>query len=341
MLAEFQTEEVFAEVEISPAEQFRQQWNQQPGPIPFWKQKNVIDQNAELMPYAGVVPISGWANPRMFALQGLVLVAFVVSCFNWYSTRQSGKLEDQIVALRAQTQKEVKRQTEIMEATQAEIKRISNSGKNVFKLHMAETPITREQALQELNNSLDQGRASVAQYRQRAAAQENDLLAVQSASTIAYSGTPLVFSLAIMMAAGLVLSGVQKDYPKNRQSRRAGDYFLYFATAQGLWPNLVFLAFLHLALSGAAYGLGDTFESLGPVFWTVFWAGFAFLVLRYFVMVSRDMHKALQMRAPVNEWGFDNRILLRISAGFLTMFVCLEASFLSLCYFLYLAGRRG
>jgi hypothetical protein len=142
------------------------------------------------------------------------------------------------------------------------------------------------------------------------------------------------------MAAGLVLAGVQKDYPRNHQSRRAGDYYLYFATAQGLWPNLVFLVFLHFALSGAAYGLSNVFDAFGPVFWIVYCAGLAFLLLRYFVVVARDMYRVMQLRLPVNEWSLDNRILVRITAAFLSMFICLEAAFLSVCYFLYLGMKR-
>jgi hypothetical protein len=341
MLAhQYQDDQAYSEIEISPAEQFRQQWNQQPGPIPFWKQKNVIDQNAELVVYAGTFPLSGWANPRAFALQGLVLVAMVVCSLNWYFTAHSGPLQDQIDAHRAQTQKEVKRESEIMEATQAEIHRISSSAKNVFNLHMSSTPLTRQQALQELETSLEDSRKTLDQYKQRAALKEQDLKASQAVATIAYSGTPLMFSLALMMAAGMVLGGVQKDYPKNRQARRAGDFYLYFATAQGLWPNLVFLAFLHFALSGASYGLDNLFQSVGPIFWIVFWAGFGFLVQRYFVMVARDMHRVMQMRLPVNEWALDNKILLRITSSVLVMFFCLEASFISICYFLLLAYKR-
>ena len=341
MLAQqYQDEQVFSELEISPAEQFRQQWNQQSGPIPFWKQKTVIDQNAELVVYAGTIPLSGWASPRAFALQGLVLVAALLCAGNWYFTRQSGPLQDQIDAHRAQTQQEVKRESEIMEATQAEIRRISNSAKNVFNLHMSSTPLTRQQALQELQTSLEDSRKTLDQYKQRAALKEQDLRASQSVAVIAYSGTPLMFSLALMMAAGMVLGGVQKDYPKNRQARRAGDYYLYFATSEGLWPNLGLVAILHVALSGAAYGLGNFFESAGPVFWTAFWAGFGYLVLRYFVVVAGNMYRVLQLRLPVSDWSFDNKILVRITTSFLAMFVCLEAAYLSLCYFLFLAMKK-
>jgi hypothetical protein len=107
-----------------------------------------------------------------------------------------------------------------------------------------------------------------------------------------------------------------------------------------LWPNLVFLVFLHFALSGAAYGLSNVFDAFGPVFWIVYCAGLAFLLLRYFVVVARDMYRVMQLRLPVNEWSLDNRILVRITAAFLSMFICLEAAFLSVCYFLYLGMKR-
>src|SRR6185437_10941369 len=78
------------------------------------------------------------------------------------------------------------------------------------------------------------------------------------------------------------------------------------------WPNLVLLIFLHVALSRSAYGLSGVFESVGPLFWVVFFIGFYFLLLRYFVVVARDMYSAMQIRRPANEWGLENRMLLRI-----------------------------
>src|SRR5262245_60369125 len=67
MELEAQAEQVFEQAELSPLELFQQQWRQQPGFIPFVKQRNVIDQNAELLPYAGVFSLRGWASPRAFA----------------------------------------------------------------------------------------------------------------------------------------------------------------------------------------------------------------------------------------------------------------------------------
>ena len=119
---------------LTPQDQLRFQWRQQTGFLPFIRQKNVIDQNAGLVAQAAIVALPGWTSPRMFALQGLVLVAVIASLANWGITRHAGRLEEQIVALQANVQTETRRQEEIIAATEAEIRRISNSGKAMFKL---------------------------------------------------------------------------------------------------------------------------------------------------------------------------------------------------------------
>jgi hypothetical protein len=333
-------EQVSSQAQLAPLDELRRLWRQQPGSIPFLRQKNVIDQNAELVPFAATAGLPGWITPGLFALQGLVLIAVIASCLNWQMTRHSGKLEDEIIALQVSVQTEVKRQEEIIAATQAEIKRISNSVKPSFNLHLSATPLTREQALAALNSSLEETQTSEEQYKQKMAARERNLRARQSAQAIANSGSPLIFALALLLAAGIFSKGAQKEFSRNRQARRLADCYLYFVTAEGLWPNLVLLAFLHVALSGNAYGLSGLFLSVGPLFWVVFWIGFYFLLLRYFVMVSRDLYRALQVRVPANEWGFDNRILLRVHNSFLVVFVGLEAAFLGLCYAFYIAQNR-
>ena len=114
------------------------------------------------------------------------------------------------------------------------------------------------------------------------------------------------------------------------------DYYLYFITADGLWPNLVLLGFLFVALSGSDYGLSGMFSSVGPLFWVVFWIGFYCLLLHFFVMTARGLYRAMQARPPASEWGFDNRLLFRIHNSFFIVFAGLEAVFLALCYGFYL-----
>src|ERR1041385_1996200 len=141
------------------------------------------------------------------------------------------------------------------------------------------------------------------------AVRERNLRRRQSALAIANAGSPLIFSLALLMAAGLFSKGAQKSFPRNRHARNLADYYLYFVTAEGLWPNLVLLAFLFVALSGSDYGLTSLFSGVGPLFWVVFWIGFYLLLLRFFVMVARDLYRAMQAHSPVREWSFDHRLL--------------------------------
>src|ERR1700759_509984 len=150
----YQAEEVVSEEQLTPQDQLRMQRRQQSGSIPFIRQKNVIDQGAELVPYAATAGLQGWSTPGLFALQGLVLIAAIWSGLNWQFTRHSGKMEDEITALQATVQAEVTRQEEIISATEAEIRRISNSPKPTFKLHLSPETLTREQALTALNSSL-------------------------------------------------------------------------------------------------------------------------------------------------------------------------------------------
>jgi len=333
METELQNESVFAEAELSPADLLRQQWKQQPGFIPFVRQKNVIDQNAELLPYAGIISLPGWASPRAFAFQGLVLIAVVLSFLNWYETQDRGKLQEERNALQANLVEENHRQQGIMAAARAEQKRILASPRSVVWKN-----VPREEALAQIDSSLEDSRKSLELSQAKAAAREKELRAQQRAETIVRSAAPLLFSVALMLAAGLVAGGIKRDYPRS-SVRSAGDYYLYFATAYGFWPNLVFLLFLHFALSGNAYGLTGFSETVGPLFWVLFWAGFYFLLVRYLGAVARDMYIALQIRPPASEWSLGNKMLLRLHNSFLMAFVVSEAAFLSLMYFFYLAGK--
>jgi hypothetical protein len=337
----YHDEAVLSEAQLTPQDQLRLQWQQQPGFMPLIRQKNVIDQNAELVPYAAVAGLSEWISPGLFALQGLVLIAVIAAGLNWQMTRHSGKLEEEITALQASSRLEIKRQEEIIAATQAEIRRISSSPNSSFKLHISATPMTRGQALTALNSSLEDSRTSEEQYRQDMAARERNLRARQSTMAIVNSGSPLIFSLALFLAAGLFSQGAEKQFPRNRHARNLADYYLYFITAEGLWPNIVLLGFLFVALSGGDYGLTGLFLSVGPLFWVVFWLGFYFLLLRFFMMAARGLYRAMQSRPPANEWGFDNRLLFRIHNSFFVVFAGLEAVFLALCYGFYLLQNHA
>jgi hypothetical protein len=322
------------EAELSPVEMFRLRWRQQPGAIPLLRQKSMIDQHAELLPYAAVVSPRDWTSPLVFACQGLLAAALLLCLINWYETHDRGQLQDEILSLRANVQVEAQRQQGVVDASLAETKRILSSPKSIVWKN-----VPRAEALQQLENVREDSHKSLEQYKQRMGERENELRARQRAEAVANSGTPLVFSLALMLAAGLLATGVRSDYPKSNV-RAAGDYYLYFATASGFWPNLILVVLLHIALSGTAYGLASFSNTVGPLFWVVFWIGFYAILLRYFAGVAQGMYKVMQIRPPAGEWSLDNKVLVRINTSFLLMFVALEAVFLGGAYVVYLVSRR-
>jgi hypothetical protein len=322
------------EVQLSPLDQLRALWQRQAGFIPFVKQKRVIEDSPELLPYASSSTLSGWASPRAFAMQGLVVVAGIVAFITWFSTRDAGKIQEQIVALRAEVQAETKRQQGIMDAAAAERKRILTSPKSIVW-----KTVPREQALQETESAIEDSRKSLEEFKQRKVEQEIELQSRQRAEAIMNSGTPLIFTLALVFAAGLVAGGARRDYPK-ANVRAAGDYYLYFATTGGLWLNLVFLLLMNLALSGESYGMAGFSETVGPLFWILLWIGFYVLLVWYLAGVARSMYKVMQIRPPASEWSLDNRLLVRIHNSFLLMFAMLEVMFLSGAYLVYVVSRR-
>jgi hypothetical protein len=322
------------ELELSPLDQLRALWRRQAGFMPFVKQVRMIEDSPELLPYASSSALPGWASPRTFAMEGLVVVAVLVAFLNWYNTRDSGRLQDQIVALRADVVAETKRQQGIMDAAAAERKKITASPKAIVW-----KTVPREEALRQTQSSIEDSRKSLEEFKQKAAGQEIDLQARQRAEAVLNSGSPLMFTLALVLGAGLVAGGARRDYPR-ANVRAAGDYYLYFATTGGLWLNLVFLVFMNFALSGRSWGVTGFSETVGPLFWIVFWIGFYVLLVWYFAGVARTMYKAMQIRPPASEWSLGNKLLVRIHNSFLLMFITLEAMFLSGAYLVYLFSRR-
>lgn len=325
--------------ELSPADQLRMQWTNQPGPA-LIRQKSVIARCPELLSYVSMASLKGWNWPYAFAFQGLAIAAIAISLLNWYATHDNGRLHEEIARLQASTQTEIERQQGVTDATNAEISRISHSRSQVFKLQMSQGLLTREQALAELNATLAESHSSLEQFKQRMAEQERELRARENALAIARSGVPLLFCLALLLCAGGVRKSILGDNSRSRLARNSGDFFLYFATAEGMLLNVPVLILAHLMLSGGSYGLSDFFEAVGPLFQVVFWLAMYALMLRYFVGIARGMHKALQLRLPSSEWSPENRILLHIHNNFFAVLAVLEGSFLAACYVLYHMDKR-
>ncbi|HLW52043.1 MAG TPA: hypothetical protein VKW06_04285 [Candidatus Angelobacter sp.] len=331
MEIELQNEVQETERELSPQEHLRALWNQQTG-IPFWRQKSTAYLRPELLPYASVVHIRGWSSPRAFALQGLAVAAILLSLINWYATHDAGPRRDQIQALHSDLETETARQQGIMDATQRERNRIAKSNQ-VFK------SLSKEEAVRQMDASIEDSKKSLEEFAAKNAEKEKELYATQQAEAVANSGTPLVFSLALVFAAGWIAAGLRRDFPRGNV-RAAGDLYLYLATAEGIWFNLVFLVLLHFALSGNAYGLTGFSSTIGPLFWLLFWVAFYLLFVRYLGLVSRDMYKAMQIPSPGSGWNPENRMLMRLHNSFLIVFAALEIMFLSLSYLFYVIMRR-
>lgn len=325
--------------ELSPADQLRLQWTNQPGPA-LIRQKSVIERCPELLSHVSMASLKGWNWPYAFAFQGLLIVGIVLSLLNWYVTHDSGRLQEEIAGLQASTQTEVQRQQGITDATNAEISRITHSRSQVFKLQMSQGLLTREQALAELNATLADSHSSLEQFKRRMTQQERELRAKENALAIARSGVPLLFCLALLLCAGGVRRSIQSDNSRTRLARSSGDFFLYFATAEGMLLIIPMLISAHLILSGGSYGLSGFFETVGPLFQVAFWVCFYALVLRYFVGIARGMNKAMQLRPPASEWSPENRILLHIHNNFFAVLAVLEGSFLAACYLLYHIDKR-
>lgn len=337
---ELQAAEVLSEEPVlSPAELLKAQWTQQSG-LAFLRQRSLIVRSPEMLQMADSAGLRGWLSPRAFALQGLLIASLALSLLAWTITHSSGPLQDQITALHADTQEELKRQQGVMDAMQAEVHRVEVSSHSQFRVAGSDGLLPKEEALQKLNALLDDAKKSKQDYLRQQQIKENELAARQSALALAHSVAPFIFSLSLMLAAALVGAGIRRDYRKSPTSLLAEEFYLYFVTAEGLLPGLVILILLHFALSGPALGFTRLFDSLGPIFWIVFWIGFYVLAGRIFLMVARNLYRSLQIRPPANEYDLGNKMLVRIHNGFWMVFLTLEAVVMLLCYLYYLAASR-
>ncbi|HLJ86467.1 MAG TPA: hypothetical protein VKZ53_06565 [Candidatus Angelobacter sp.] len=334
---EYQAEQEFIEVR-SPIDRFKELWGQQSGPINFLRQCNLVVQNAELLQYAEFARIRGWTQPLMFALQGLVLTAFLMSAMNLWLTRDRGKQIDQIAALHVDLQAEIKRQQEVRDAAQAEITRVEKSKAPGIKLE-AGVVLSHEDAIKQHNSIIEDSLKSEQEYKYKSALRERELHATADALALAHSGTPLIFALALLFAAQIFQVAVQKDYRKFNLTKHAGDFYLYFVVGRGLWYVLGMIALLHLALSGVSYGMGGFFENLGPLGAIVFWLGLYALLVYTFYLISQDLYRALHMRAPVQAASPENRLLLHMHNSFWIVFAVFEVALLGLSYGCYLLER--
>lgn len=332
---ETSVESEFIEVK-SPIDRFKEQWEKQPGAIPLLRQISLINQNPQSVQYASMAALKKWTEPLMFALQGLVLVSLILALTNWLITRDRGKQADAIAALQRDFDAETRRQEGVIQATQVDIERIQRSYKRKeFTVAGSPVPLNKAEALQQDYALIDEARRLEQKYKSHNEARQHELHAQGDAFALAYSGTPLVFSLALVFAAWLVRRGIQKDYARSNLTRQADNFYLYFLVSRGVWINCGLLVILHLWLSADAYGLGGISPSVAPIF-SILFLLVVFGATGYcFYLVSKDLYKALQIPPPRRYDGLRNKILVHLH-GFWVVFVVFEAGLIGLSWGCYL-----
>lgn len=342
---EFKPESVFSDgepevIEVkSPIDQFREQWTVLPGPLPFLRQRTLLREHPELVPYAELARAKGWAQPLAFALQGLVVTAFLISALSWLITRDRGVEADQIAALHADVDAEMNRLEGVIDAAQVGIARTEHSRKTAGLTVGSSGPtLTKEEAVARLNTLIEETRKEEARYKYNAAIQERNLHALGDARALAHSGTPVIFVLALLFAAQLVGKGIQKDFGWFKLTRQADEYYLYYAVAEGVWINCVLVVLMHLGLSATAYGLGGLFGQ-GLIVRGIFWLLVYALLAYFFHTVSMSLYRVMQIPAPRKDDILGNKILLRVHNSFLMLFLPFEAALIVLCYGVYLLQK--
>jgi hypothetical protein len=333
-----QAESEFIEVK-SPIDRFREQWTQQPGAIGLLRQRTVILQNPELVQYADLTVIKGWIQPLMFALQGLVIAALMICAVNWWYSHGRGKQAAEIVAVQADLQSDARTNQGVIDAAQFEISRVTNSRKTGGFTVASSHNLSREEALLQLNNLIDDTRKSQEANQRMAEIKIQNLRAAQDGLALAASGTPVLLCLAILFAAQLFRRAIQKQYSRFPLVRRADNFYLYSMVSHGLLLNFLLITVLNLVLSHSAYGLGGVFDSIGPVGQGFIWLGIYALLLYWFLIVSKDLYKAMQIPRPLTYHGLDNKILLSMHNSFWIVFAPAEAALLLLAFVVYFIGK--
>jgi hypothetical protein len=325
----------------SPIDRFKEQWEKQPGSLSFLRQASLINQSPQSVQYAGLSALKGWAQPLVFALEGLLLAALLLSFTNWLITRDRGNQADQIASLQHDMEAEMNRQQGVLDATEQDIDRINKSSrKKGFAVAGSPVPLSREEALQRHNALLEETKKLEQEYKRRNAAKQHELRAQGDAWALANSGTPLVFALALLFTAQVLRRGIQTDYGRFKLARQADSFYLYFAVSRGVWIVCGLVTAMHLWFSAAAYGIGGSSLSIGPIFSILFWLAICGVFIYYFSMVSKDLYKAMQIPVPSNYYGPENKILKHLLYSFCGVFVAFETGLLLLSYGSYLLQRH-
>jgi hypothetical protein len=334
------TEEEEVVAVTNPVERFRMQWAGQSAPLNFLRQYGFIQRNPDLLPYAEPARIKGWAQPLIFALQGLVLTAFLLSAINWLITRDRGRQAEEIAALRADVAAESNRLKGLIEAAQAGLERLNRSRRTEGLIVGNSGPtLSLDEAVLQTKSLIEATQKEEAQYKYKKALEEKTLHASGDAWALFNSATPAMLVLALVFSAQFIRRGIQGDYGKVRLARQSDDFYLYYAVASGLWLVLALVVVLHVLLSAPAYNLGALLQGGGFLIDMLLWLAAFGLLMYNFFLISIQLYKIMVIPAPAPQDILENRIFLHINTGFWMVFAVLEGGLGVLCYGVYLLQK--
>ena len=335
---ETQTEAEFIEVK-SPIDRFKEEWPKLSASTVFSRQRKFLLQNPDLVQYAELARVNGWKQPLMFALQGLLLAAFLLSVFSWLITRDEGKSADDIAKVQADLESQLRTEQGVMDSAQFEIKRIEKSRKTSGFTVATSSDLTKEEALRQLNAQIDEAHKGQDEDKLKAELRIQNLHAAGDRFALLASGTAVIFSLSLIFAAPLFHIAMRKQYGKYKLTAQSDGYYLYYVVSRGLWLNLAVVIVLNLGLSGSAYGLGSLTEAIGPIGKITFWLALYAGLLYWFFAVSKDLHKSMQLPRLKDYTGMENKVLLHIHNSFWITFAAFEATLALLAYGVYLLEK--
>lgn len=335
---EVQAQAEFIEVK-SPIDRFREVWTTLPGKSALLRQRKLLLHSPDLVQYAELARIQGWKQPLMFGLQGLLLAALFLSAFSWLMTHDGGTYADEIAKVQAELDSQLHTEKVVIDAAEFERGRVEGSRKSSGFTVAKSTNLTKAEALEQLNVLIDEANKLQDDYKAHAAIKMQNLRAAGDGFALAASGTPVIFTLALVFAAPLFAWTIRKPYGRYRLTAQADGYYLYYVAGHGLWLNLIFVVVLNLVLSGSAYGLGGLMEGVGSIGRGIFWLAVYSLLLYWFFIASQDLYKAMQLPRIKNYAALENKVLLHMHNSFWMTFIAFEAVLGLLAYGVYLLER--
>ena len=335
---EIEAQVEFIEVQ-SPIDRCKGQWAQQGGATSFFRQRNFLLESPELVQYAELARSKGWAQPLRFGLQGLLLAAFFISALSWLIASGEGIYAERIAAVRAEMESEIKTAQGMIDAAEFNKSRIEKSRKNDTFSVAGSTALTKEEALAQLNALIEDARKLQQEYQYNADIKAQNLRAAGDGFDLAASGTPVMFTLALLFSAPLFRRLLQNSYPSCRLVGQADTYYIYYVVARGVWLNCLLVVLLNIFFSASGYGLAGFFDGIGPIGRILFWLGLYSLLLYWFFGASKDLYKAMQLPRPRDFTDFENKVLLHLHNSFWMVFLVLESALGLLAWSVYLTAK--